>query len=75
MIISQDTHPTKNLYYIGFLLIEIIQKYNNNISSHDLFSELNQKQEISYSMFILSLDWLFLLELVNIDHDDIKICF
>ncbi|WHP39099.1 MAG: hypothetical protein QJQ54_00265 [Mollicutes bacterium] len=76
MIISQNINPKRNLYYIGSLIIEIIEKYGKTISIHNLFENLNKnkKDKISYSLFVLTLDWLFLLNIIKMNENNIKIC-
>lgn len=76
MIISQNINPKRNLYYIGSLIIEIMEKYKKTTSVHNLFESLNKnkKDKISYSLFVLSLDWLFLINVINVNGDYIKIC-
>ncbi len=86
MIISRDINPKKNIYYLGALLIQILDK---NLPEYDLkggkdrrsqidffqaFQEFKTKENISISLFIFIIDWLFLLGIIELNGKFIKRC-
>jgi len=74
MIIDKDINPKKNIYYLGAILIDIISK-QDCIGSFDLFEQMRLIENISYSMFCLCLDWLFLLNIIEIKAGMVEKCF
>ncbi|WP_397376278.1 ABC-three component system middle component 6 [Paenibacillus xylanexedens] len=75
MIINLDREPKYSLYYIGGLILEILSKHIS-ISIDDLYSKVKTKVDKNlYIDFIYySLDWLFLLSLVEIEEDKVTLC-
>jgi hypothetical protein len=66
MIISKNTHPERDLYYLGAKTIEVMESSKKDEFDYfDLFSDLNQKQKISVNLFSLVLDWLFILQVIQ----------
>jgi len=66
MIVSKNTHPERDLYYLGAKTIDVL---NSSIQEEwnyfDLFVEFNQKEKISFNLFSLVLDWLFILSVIK----------
>ena len=77
MIVSKDTRPEKKIYYLGGILIEILGKYpkNSELDFFDIYSEFNSSKEITVNLFSMTLDWLFLLDLIKIENNKIIKCF
>lgn len=66
MIIDKNINPERDLYYLGGVLIDVLAKKNNKeIDYMDLYTQFNQKQEITINLYSLTLDWLFILGLVT----------
>lgn len=77
MIISKDTNPEKDLYYLGARVLEVLASMEGaKVDFISLFQAVNAKFTLSNNLFSLSLDWLFLLGLIELaDHGEIKKCF
>lgn len=77
MIIDKNINPERDLYYLGGILIDILQDKNNKeVDYMDLFTSINNKQEITINLYSLTLDWLFIIGLVaKGKNGKIKICF
>jgi hypothetical protein len=77
MIVSKNTHPERDLYYLGAKTIEVMNSSGKDEWDYfDLFSDLNQKQKISVNLFSLVLDWLFILQVIQKGNNGrIKRCF
>lgn len=62
MIISRDTNPERDFYYLGAKVIDILSNHKERaVAFFDIFEILNKKEKISIHLFTLTLDWLFLL--------------
>jgi hypothetical protein len=76
MIIDKDTNPTKDVYYLGAQLLDILANHKSNtIDLFQAFALFNEKTKISMGLFILTLDWLFILGSVRLDNKEIIKCF
>lgn len=77
MIIDKNINPERDLYYLGGILIDVLEKNSKKeIDYMDLFSLFNQKQEITINLYSLTLDWLFILGLIaKGENGNIKKCF
>lgn len=77
MIIDKNINPERDLYYLGGILIDVLQnKGNKEIDYMDLYTLINNEKEITINLYSLTLDWLFILGLVaKGENGKIKICF
>lgn len=77
MIVSKDTNPEKDLYYLGARVLEVLAATDTNeVDYVDIFLSLKSKMQISNNLYALSLDWLFLLGAIKISKEgNIRKCF
>jgi hypothetical protein len=77
MIIDKNINPERDLYYLGGILIDVLQNNGNKeVDYMDLYSSVNIKKDITINLYSLTLDWLFILGLVaKGENGKIKICF
>jgi hypothetical protein len=75
MLLPDNIQPEFTLYYIGGLILKYLKK-NNTIPLVDLFQMLKEKNStISFSSYLLSLDWLFLLNIAEVkDNGRVILC-
>ena len=74
MLLPDNIHPELTIYYNGsFVLKELIAAKELDI--FDLYSKVSYSLEMSYPIFLLCLDWLYLINLVETDkYGRVKIC-
>lgn len=77
MIIDKNVNPERDLYYLGGMLIDVLsQKKKKEIDYIELYKAFRQKQEITINLYSLTLDWLFILGLVEKgEKGKVKRCF
>ena len=73
MILPDNIHPEDCIYYNGSIVLDIIQ-HNKRMSITDLFARVREKKNLSYSMFLLCLDWLFLIDAVLVNEGTVSLC-
>ena len=66
MLLPKDIHPKDSLYYNGGFIIDTLKRFDE-IELIDLFYETKKKIEMSISIFVLSLDWLYLAGIVELN--------
>ncbi|WP_149242603.1 ABC-three component system middle component 6 [Dyadobacter sp. 32] len=80
MILPQDTVPEKSMYVMGGRILDILQ--NEPFESVDpkyIFDKYvgkNPNIDITYNYFLYALDWLFILNAIEVTEKlKIKKCF
>ena len=74
MLLPDNIHPENSIYYNGAFVIEALKK-DTSYKMLDLFQEVKTKRQMSFSVFILCLDWLYLLEVAKLNaKDEIELC-
>ena len=76
MIIGTDTNPKKQIYYISALILEELKATPmRTIDFFQIYFEINKKEDISFNLFSLSLDWLFMLGAITQSENYLIKCF
>ena len=75
MILGKDIHPEREIYYLGAIVIETIKELGSENTLLDLFHHVNIKNKTSMNLFMLTLDWLFIIGLVRYKNGYIRKCF
>ena len=73
LLINNNVRPNQTVYYLSSLAYKKL-----NISEYsvkDLYNIIHdENQDVDYSTFLYSLNFLFLIEKVKIEEDVIKLC-
>ena len=75
MILFENEDPKVCIYYLAAIIIEILNIYGE--IKFDLLYEKLEKytnHDISVDDLYYSLDWLYLLSLVNVVNDKVRLC-
>lgn len=78
MILPTHINPNRSLYVIGSRIIEILKlkKLIDPQELHILYINKYRDDTLNYNYFLYALDWLFLLQLIDINKNSkIKKCF
>lgn len=74
MLLPENIHPANSLYFNGSFVLQALRSAKE-ASLLELFTETRKLQDLSMPLFVLSLDWLFLAELVSFnDHGNLVTC-
>ena len=74
MLIPDNIHPEQTIYFNGAFVLKAIQG-NRVMDMLDLYIQTTSEREMSMPVFVLCLDWLFLLNLVTLnDHGKVELC-
>lgn len=73
MLLLDNIKPEYSIYYVGSIIIEKLK--NKTYSLLDLFQSLNELNDVSFSLYSLALDWLYLIDMAEInDSGEIVLC-
>jgi hypothetical protein len=74
MLIPDNVHPDETIYYNGSIVLKVLQQYKA-IDFLELYVKASQERKFSMSVFILCLDWLYLIDLIAIgDNGKVSLC-
>ena len=74
MLLPDNIHPDNSIYYNGAFVIESLKK-ETSYKMLDLYQEVKTKKQMSFSVFILCIDWLYLLEVAKFNSKgEIELC-
>lgn len=74
MLLPDNIHPENCIYYNGAFVLQAIQKkpFQDMV---ELYLNVKQLKEMTMPVYVLCLDWLFLLNLVTInDQGRVELC-
>jgi len=76
MIITKDSNPENDIYFLGSILIEVLDSIQGDkIDFLDAYQKMNDQKRISVNLFSLVVDWLFLIGSVKSEKSYIIKCF
>ena len=76
MIVTKDIHPKRKIYYLGALVLkELKNSKQKKLDFLNIYRNLNKNKKIPMQLFILTLDWLFLIGAIDNEKGYIKKCF
>ncbi len=73
MLLPDNIAPEDSIYYNGAIVLQIVQR-ERRISLADLFCEVNKSKALTFPFFLLCLDWLYLIDCVSIQNEEVVLC-
>lgn len=74
MLLPDSIHPKYSVYYTGALLLKKLQQ-TGTMSVADLYLAAKEENDMSFKLYMLSLDWLYLINAAQINTEgDIVLC-
>lgn len=74
MLLPDNIHPENTIYYNGAIVLQVLQKQpKQNIL--ELFQVVKKVRNMSFPIFILCLDWLYLINVAILNQNgDVELC-
>jgi hypothetical protein len=74
MLIPDNVHPEDSIYYNGSFVLQTIQQYHV-MDLLELYLDTKLKREMSMPVFVLCLDWLFLIDQITLNEQGkVQLC-
>ncbi len=74
MLVPDNVHPERTIYFNGAFVLKTIHAHRE-LDLFDLFIRTTADREMSMPVFVLCLDWLFLLNLVTLNgRGSVELC-
>jgi lipopolysaccharide/colanic/teichoic acid biosynthesis glycosyltransferase len=74
MLLPDNIHPEDSIYYNGTIVLHALRKQK---IQHllDLYQMVKQQRDMTFSVFVLCLDWLFLINVAVLnDKGEVELC-
>ena len=73
MLIPDNIRPEDSIYFNGAKVLEVILS-EKRITIAELYICLKNKMDISFATLLLCLDWLYLIECVEVKNGEVTLC-
>jgi hypothetical protein len=66
MLLPDNIHPEHSIYYNGSIVLQEL-KLKDKQPVFDLYQKVKAVNDMSFPTFMLSLDWLYIIDVAKID--------
>jgi hypothetical protein len=73
MLIDKNISPDNFVYLNAAYVLGVLLR-DHELSLADLYVEVRRVRRMSFSMFTLCLDWLYLINAITINNETIALC-
>lgn len=74
MLLPDNIHPQQSILYKGAVVLGALQEHGT-LDFLELFKRVQSREEISMPVFVLCLDWLYLVDVVTLsEHGVVALC-
>lgn len=74
MLLPDNIHPEYSVYYNGAFVLQSLKKHSK-LTLFDLYQEVIEIHDMTFPIFVLCLDWLYLLNIVKLNNDgEVELC-
>ena len=74
MLLPDNILPENSIYYNGAIVLQSLQKQRKQ-ELLELFQSVKQKRNMSFSVFVLCLDWLYLINVAVLNQNgEVELC-
>jgi hypothetical protein len=73
MLLPDNIHPEDSIYYNGAIVLKSLQRKSDQELS-ELYASVKAEYDMSFPVFILSLDWLYLIRMAEFNDGGVRIC-
>lgn len=70
MLLPDNIHPELSIYYNASIILSELEKQNEQ-KLLELYLKVKMSNNMSFSIFVLCLDWLYLIQLAEISEEEV----
>ena len=70
MLLPDNIHPEQSIYYNGAFVLQALRQ-QRVIDLLDLYMDTQKYRQMTMPVFVLCLDWLYLLNLVSLNEQGV----
>lgn len=73
MLVPDNIRPEDTIYFNGAKVLQVILK-EKKLALADLYVILKERSDISFATMLLCLDWLYLMDCVEVINGEVVLC-
>jgi ABC-three component (ABC-3C) system Middle Component 6 len=73
MLLPDNIHPFNCIYFNGAIVLQVLQQ-KGNVELIELYQVVKTVHNMTFSVFILCLDWLYLINVATLKENKVKLC-
>ena len=73
MLLPDNIHPENSIYYNGAVVLQVLQN-NDKLEMLELYNRVKEVRHISFPVFVLCLDWLYLINVAELKRENVELC-
>ena len=73
MLVPDNIRPEETIYFNGAKVLQVILK-EMKLAIADLYVILKKKSDISFATMLLCLDWLYLMDCIEVNNGEVVLC-
>jgi len=74
MLLPKNILPENSIYYNGAFVLQVLQE-GKTLTMLDLYQNVKLKKNMSFPVFLLCLDWLYLINVIDLKgNGDVTLC-
>ena len=74
MLVPDNIHPEQTIYFNGSVVLQVLQS-KSVVNMLDLYILVKDRLEMTAPVFLLCLDWLFLLDIITLNENGkVELC-
>jgi hypothetical protein len=70
MLLPDNIHPELSIYYNGSIVLAELNE-ESKLQIMDLYQRVKERNGMSFPIFILSLDWLYLINVAQVNSEGV----
>lgn len=73
MLLPDNMHPENSVYYNGAIVLQILQN-SGKLELFELYEKVKGVRAMSFPLFFLCLDWLYLIDAAVLKSGEVELC-
>lgn len=73
MLLPDNIHPENSIYFNGAIVLQALQK-KSTLDFLELYQNVKEIREMSFSTYVLCLDWLYLINVAELKQGKVNLC-
>ena len=73
MLLPDNIHPENSVYFNGAIVLQALQR-KSSLDFLELYQNVKEIREMSFSTYVLCLDWLYLINVAELKQGKVNLC-
>jgi hypothetical protein len=73
MLLPDNIHPENSIYFNASLVLQTLQEFGK-LDMLDLYQKVTKNKKISFPVYILCLDWLYIINVAELKKGEVNLC-